>query len=145
MKIALTAALVGLVFPSIAFAQDPHSGKHPHGEYGMALFGKMDSNGDAILTEDELRAHHRKMIAPLDADGDGLLTKDEATAAGHEDSYAAHGTAGDKGHLTFEDTFAVEKARFEDADTDKDGGVTAEEFKAQYTRKFTETNASPAE
>jgi len=53
----------------------------PGGGDPLAFFKRMDKNGDARLTEDELIEPMRPQFANLDADGDGVVSEDEFKTA----------------------------------------------------------------
>lgn len=74
--LTLTAVMAG-TFGTIAQAQTPPA---PPAPPAAALFAKIDTNGDKVLSPDELRAYVAAQIAGLDANHDGYLTADEIAA-----------------------------------------------------------------
>ena len=138
-KFIIIAALIS----SPAFAadttmpiKDPYVNKHPHGEFGMRLFDKMDSNHDGAVFKEELAAHHRVKFNEIDSNHDGKLTAAEAKTAKRENSFNKLADKAKKDYLTFEDTFVTEEAYFTDADANHDGKVTKEEYKKHYLASF---------
>lgn len=50
------------------------------GSRGKAIFQNIDTNGDKLLSPNEIRAYEASQIKGLDANGDGFLTADEIAA-----------------------------------------------------------------
>lgn len=83
LKATLTAltltAVMATGFTTMAQAQTP-PGPMMGGAMGMATFAKIDTNGDKVLSPDEIHAYVASKIAGLDANNDGFLTADEIAA-----------------------------------------------------------------
>ncbi|QUS34793.1 EF-hand domain-containing protein [Falsirhodobacter algicola] len=80
---ALTAAAVSVACLSTAFAE-PGPGKGHEGmdrQPPMPAFEDLDTNGDGMLSTDELTAARAERVQTLDADGDGKLSADELAQA----------------------------------------------------------------
>jgi Ca2+-binding EF-hand superfamily protein len=50
------------------------------GPMSKATFQKIDTNGDKLLSPEEIRAYEASLVKGLDANGDGFLTADEIAA-----------------------------------------------------------------
>ncbi|WP_319552500.1 hypothetical protein [uncultured Vibrio sp.] len=77
-KLVLVATTLMVTFGSIsAFADDrpapPPGGDRPE----PPSFSNIDTNGDGVLTKDELRGPFLEDFDKLDVDGSGSLTEDE--------------------------------------------------------------------
>jgi hypothetical protein len=87
-KTTLTAltltAIMATGFSAMVQAQTPPGsmmgGAMMGGAMGMAPFAKIDTNGDKVLSPDEIHAYVASQIAGLDANHDGFLTADEIAA-----------------------------------------------------------------
>lgn len=116
---------------------DPHAKKHPHGNFAFKLFDMQDTNGDGVITKRENIEHHRAMFNKVDKNRDGKLTKEEARAKGYSEDFSDHHKKRtQKGYLTFSETYALEAARFDEADLNNDGRVSKAEFKRHYLNSF---------
>lgn len=82
LKSTLTALTLGAVMATgvgvAVFAQTPPTPMG--GPMGMAAFAQIDTNGDKLLSPDEIRAYVAGQIKGLDANNDGFLTADEIAA-----------------------------------------------------------------
>jgi len=139
MKKFIFASLVAALSINSAFAdpvinKDPYIKQHPHGEFGINIFKKIDVNNDKVIEKKELIAHHKIKFDLIDADHDGKIRANEAKAAKREKSFDK--LIGKKEYLTFEDSFVDEEAHFYDADNNHDGKVTKEEYKLHYLNSF---------
>lgn len=74
--LTLTAVMAGAI-GTVAWAQTPPA---PSAPPAAALFARIDTNGDKVLSPDEMRAYVAGQIAGLDANHDGYLTTDEIAA-----------------------------------------------------------------
>lgn len=113
-------------------------------------FATLDTDGDGKLTEDEFlsaveqrlakmlsRADRR--FAALDDDDDGSVSAFEFAARGdesHGPRHARHGSTHGKRHGGSGDRAEHARARFEAADTDEDGRLSAAEFEARGKAMF---------
>lgn len=71
----LTLALCCTLFTSFSFARQGPSGDHDMGP--PPSFAEMDSNGDGVLTEDELQGPMQRDFSQIDSNGDGEVTESE--------------------------------------------------------------------
>lgn len=94
-KAKLTALTIGAVLATTAATaalgqgmQSGPAGGPMHGQMpgpmgafmGPGTFSKIDTNGDKVLSRDEIRAYIAAQVKGLDANGDGVITQDELTA-----------------------------------------------------------------
>jgi hypothetical protein len=137
--IALTIATL-IASPAFAAetipAKDPYANRHKHGEFGMDLFKKLDSNGDGNVTKAELMAFHKAKFDSIDTNHDGKVTADEAKAAGRTKSFEKFTAKVKKPYLNVADTEYEEEENFNSADYNKDDKVSREEFKKHYLASF---------
>lgn len=68
----LTALCLELALLSAAHAQDVSSGR---------LFKRIDTNGDGVISKDEILAARQRLFSRLDRNGDGVIDKDEIDTA----------------------------------------------------------------
>ncbi len=130
---AITLSLIGLgVTASLAQGG-------PDGQRGGARpsFEQLDTNGDGMISEQELQSRGQARFAEADSNGDGMLDMDELTAAAQRaaaDKLAKllerKDTNGD-GMLSMEEmTPPNADRRFAQADSNGDGMISAEEWQA---------------
>ncbi|MXO65843.1 EF-hand domain-containing protein [Altericroceibacterium endophyticum] len=117
-------------------------------ERSSAMFDRMDANGDGMLDEADHTARLEKRFQKMDADGDGALSQQEFTAA-HEKRGGKRGhkmgrhrgmrgmmggmpRANADGPVTKAAFQAAALARFDAADANSDGTLTAGERKAAH-------------
>lgn len=74
MVIAGGLALSGVVVASLAVAGNI---THHHKKHRLVHAVSIDSNGDGVLTRDEVMAHSQMRFDKLDADGDGMVSPEE--------------------------------------------------------------------
>lgn len=87
------------------------------GSSELWLLAKYDTNGDQVITMDEISHRREKLFARLDADADGQVT------------FAEYQT------LDIEKRELLLKARFDKLDLDHDGDVSADEY-SSYLGSF---------
>lgn len=114
-------------------------------EQMQKFMGKADTNGDGVITEEELKAGAEKMraehLAQADTDHDGKLSPDERKAAFEkfaQERFAKMDKNND-GALSKEEIGDKHWERLSVADADKSGSVTREELKTAFaagTLKF---------
>jgi len=118
---------------------------------GQAVTARIvDENGDGVISDDEAAARYEEVFAAMDADRDGMLTNDEymavrMVAGAGEVFYGPHNqqveerkrgryqtmdTNGD-GKLSQSEFMVGCRERFQGSDLDKDGKVTAWEFRSR--------------
>jgi len=126
-KFLLAAALAGTAMSATAFAQTtPDTPRAP----GRGL-ARSDSDGDGRVSKAEYLARADERFARMDKNGDGQLTPDEmaprreapAPAAGTDASPAPAGGG-------------MMSRMFERLDTNHDGKVSREEYRAQAAERF---------
>lgn len=111
-----SAALMGLVMTSDVQAQG--QGRT------LGLYSPMDSNGDGKVSLAEFEAVHATQLARFDANKDGTVTVSEIEA------YFAP-------HLSQGGQFVQQRlATLKTADTNGDGVISADEFKAAGAAEF---------
>ncbi len=79
-KIIYSLGCVLALSSSFAMAQSDNSGpggQPPGDRPAPPSFSDMDTNGDGVLTEDELKGPMQKDFSQIDADGDGSITESE--------------------------------------------------------------------
>ena len=81
-KSTLTALTLGAVMATgVGMAVFAQTAPAPMGgPMGMVAFAQIDTNGDKVLSPDEVHAYVASQIKGLDANNDGFLTADEIAA-----------------------------------------------------------------
>ncbi len=125
MKNFIMASVVGLALSMIAvvaYAAPGKGGKH---------FDRMDSNGDGMVTAEELSERQSELIAKADSNGDGALTKDELKAfrkAKREEWRAKHNPdANGDGVIDRTEFINAAQERFDRMDKNGDGVISEDE------------------
>ena len=72
---AVIALMIGGIVPAMADGHGGGKGKHKN-----AMFEKLDTDKDGLVTKAEFMAHAEAKFAKMDADGNGSFTKEEAKA-----------------------------------------------------------------
>lgn len=142
MKTLVVASLLALAPMALLAANEGHRG----GDRGD-MFKKMDTNGDGVVTKDEVQAasadNMGKRFEALDLNHDGQLTQDELARgreqwrAAMKEKFAADFKAADKngdGGLSKEEAAAMPRTarHFDELDANQDGIVTQEELQARH-------------
>ncbi len=107
----------------------------------MPTFEELDTNGDGVVSVDELAAFGDSRFAEMDTDGDGVLSVEEITAMieAEMSERAAKGVermmeqldANDDGVISEDEMPERDHTRMIDhLDEDEDGGISKEEFEA---------------
>jgi hypothetical protein len=131
---ALIAAAVIGAGASLALAQGGY--KEGHGPGGRMMH-RMDLNGDGAITPAEAGAVRTVRFLSLDTDGDGIITEEEMQA--RMQKRVAERVAKRFAMMDRNGDGRVERAEFEESgaarfarrDTDGDGRISQEEFRAQ--------------
>lgn len=167
----LSAAAIMATAGTAAHAQD--RGKAPMGDITRAQaqemaeqrFDRMDTNKDGVLNAADREARKAERFDRMDANKDGMISRDEFNAAHtsrttddraekgdrmrHRTSWRGRGMhkgmAGQGGDVTKADFVAASLARFDQADANKDGILTADERKAAMQAKRAEWQAQHKE
>jgi len=103
------------------------------GKFMERLFQRLDSNGDGVVTADEIQAFEHRLFARLDANHDGVLTAEE---------FAARRTGKQDAADVPQKSAAARGRRFAAMDTDGDGRVTADEFAAAFNKRLSALDAN---
>ena len=138
LKIMVTSLAI-LAGTGVAFAQD----RGPRGE-GMS-FETLDADGSGEITLEDLDALKAQRFAEFDTDGDGMVSSDEFTA--HAQARAGERAAqmfarldADGDGMLSRDVLEARMGRgpgdrmLSRFDTDRSGGVSADEFEAAKER-----------
>jgi Ca2+-binding EF-hand superfamily protein len=138
----IAAALVafGLTSSAPAYAEGERKGKP------RIIFEELDTNADGKITTEEMSERRAARFAQRDTDGDGMLSKDELTAAAlkqmtervakrTERMIEKRDTDGD-GQISLAELSDGNKGSklIERLDKDGDGAVSSEEFAAMKER-----------
>lgn len=92
----------------------------------------MDTNGDGVLSPDELAAATQSKFDAADTNQDGVISPEEQAAA-----VGAFKTTQQKTYGAQTANKAVQlQNRFDAADANKDGLVSKEEYEAYYTQRY---------
>jgi Ca2+-binding EF-hand superfamily protein len=88
-RISILGCTLSLVLASPALLAAQDEAQRPRRE-SAALFGQLDTNGDGVLTKDEVPEPRRRLFTRLltgsDKDKDGKLTRDEFAAGLNDDA-----------------------------------------------------------
>lgn len=140
----LALALTGTALASAANAMP--GGKRGGPDMEPPSFEELDTNGDGVVTLEELEALGAARFAEMDTDGDGSISADEMLAAmqeraaermakGIERMIEKHDENGD-GVLSAEELPQPKHDRMiERLDEDGDGAISAEEFEAAKEKR----------
>lgn len=132
-KLTLTALTIGGLGVASAGALAGHDGDHG-GKRGKH-FEHMDTNGDGVITEDELSERAANLIEKADTDGDGAVSKDEMKAY-HEarrKEWREKNNADKNNDGVVDRTEFLEKAqeRFDKMDKNGDGVLSEDERRSR--------------
>src|SRR6478735_3352957 len=114
-------------------------------EHMQKFMGKADTNGDGVITVEELKAGEEKMraehLAKVDTDHDGKVSPEERKAAFEKfaEQHFAKMDKNNDGALSKDEVGDKRWERLSVADADKNGSVTREEIKTAFaagTLKF---------
>ena len=133
MKYVLILAALGLGSAAVIAGTDAYA-QRPGAAHAERLKAA-DTNGDGMISRDEAKALPRlaERFDAIDVNGDGQLTRDELRFAHGKAMRAAMLRALDKdgdGKVSKAEALAAAEARFERADTNHDGFLSAEELAA---------------
>ena len=115
---ALTLALLG---GALAHADDP-------GFMGEAVFDRLDTNQDGVISADEAKAARGRMFDKIDADHDGIVTAAEIEAAKNDAEKRRARRIATLAGLRAEMPSPSQRAA--ELDQNHDGKLTREEFMA---------------
>ncbi len=119
MKILITLLAAFFTLSSSHAQADPAEQGDGHqggarGHMADIMFKRMDANADNEISKSEFEAFHATRFKELDSNADGKLTKEEMDAL--------HGKMQEHARSNFDE-------RFNQADVNKDGALSAEEAK----------------
>lgn len=75
MKSVALCVLLGCTLSTSVLAQSPPSGQPDMGP--PPSFADMDTNGDGVVTQDEVQGPMQRDFSTIDSNGDGSLTEEE--------------------------------------------------------------------
>ncbi|MEP2784539.1 MAG: EF-hand domain-containing protein [Pseudoruegeria sp.] len=136
-------AALAVVATTMAGATVAEAKKGPrhHGKEAMT-FEQMDTNGDGIITAEDLVAKQAERFATLDADGNGEVSAEELIAHAKSENeermqkqserMIEHMDENDDGVLSAEEMSGKDRGErmFKHFDTNEDGEISEEEFAA---------------
>jgi Ca2+-binding EF-hand superfamily protein len=146
MKLSKTFIVPSMVALAALIAFTPVSASAKGGE--RVTFEQLDADSDGALTPAELAAHAATRFEAADANGDGFLTSEELTAMAKADAnkraekriekMIKHRDADGDGKLNVAEMTPSEDRqtrRFERADKDGNGSLSAEEFEEGMSKR----------
>jgi Ca2+-binding EF-hand superfamily protein len=135
IAISILTALSGIAVAS-AQPDDANGDRECGGGASAHHFEKLDTNGDKVVTRDELLSGVTKHFDLADANKDGSVTPAERQAA-HEKFAAERFMQNDKnkdGALSSDELPPQRAKMLEKLDVNKDGKLTKEEFSAMQAK-----------
>ena len=127
----LVSAAAVVAVPVFADQHGKGPGHGPRGERGAPpSFESLDTNGDGVLTLEEIQAPRVERFNEMDADGDGFVTAEEIMAHMAAQMIARQDENGD-GKLSIDEMRGPDFSRmFRFMDENGDGQITQEEWDA---------------
>jgi hypothetical protein len=107
------------------------------GQMIQERIGMIDADGDGLIGRDELSAWRETVFYAMDADGDDALTREEYMAV-----QFGRGADPDSRGPRYDQMQAAKAAEFEAMDADGDGVVAREPFIAYADRRFDAADAN---
>ena len=159
----LGAGLIGAVVVSMAapvLAKGGDRGDRAGMRGAPIVFSELDTNGDGVVTKEELEARQAARFTDADANGDGQLTAEELIAAqeARESERKERRAArmierldtNDDGQVSAEEMAAFEPRRsagdiFDRLDANEDGQLTEEEFAEARSKAMKKRGGDRAE
>jgi Ca2+-binding EF-hand superfamily protein len=134
-KQILISALILTATTGIALAQDaPRNANRLH----HGFFAAMDTNGDGVISQEEIDQRQAERFQRMDTDGDGVLSVDELyNGLQRERAERMHkwlDRNGD-GQVSQEEFNAIHSKKFSRLDRDGDGTLSKEELQPRGHRK----------
>lgn len=105
-----------------------------HAQKKADRFAKKDTNGDGVLSNDEVPRMPQELFTKLDADGDGALSQDELSA-----KFGKHGKS--KAHKDPAARAARVGKRFAKLDKNADGGIARDEVPKMPEPRFSQMDS----
>ena len=138
-SLAILLASVGVVGTANAFGGGQRGGEMPS-------FEELDTDGDGVVSAEELAAHADARFDSMDTDGDGVLSVEEITAMieAEASSRAARGVErmierldeNDDGVISEDEMPERGQSRLiEHLDEDEDGVISSDEFEAAKDKR----------
>ncbi len=126
----ISAVVVATVLGSTTFAVADNGGNW-HRKGPMLSIEEMDTNGDQMISKEEIAAHAKSRFDTVDTNGDGKLSTEEMAANAEKELTKRMDEDGD-GLLSFEEMQAKRQERgnkmFDRLDENEDGMLSAEEL-----------------
>ena len=118
-RLTIGAAALALLGGTASAQGGPGDGPKM-GRFTDRAFERLDSNGDGVISEDEMETRRADRFDFADDNNDGEITKEEFSSAAQRRREE------------------MRNRRFSEADTDGSGGISLEEFTAQAAERFAE-------
>lgn len=128
MKKFLLLAFAASAIAAPAFAQD--APPQPPRPGGTAMFDRLDTNKDGVITREEYNADVAARFAKLDTNKDGKISEEERQAA----PGGGMGMRGVTGDVTLADMQTRAGQRFDRLDANHDGKIDKAEMDAMMAR-----------
>lgn len=142
MKSTLIAAIAAASVLGSATLVAASDDDHAHRKGPKFFHEEMDTNGDQLISKDEIAAHAKARFDQVDANGDGKLSAEEMAAHGEREMtkrmekrqarMLKRMDADDDGMLSFDEMQAKQQKRmdkmFSRLDANEDGMLSAEEL-----------------
>ncbi|WP_435416681.1 hypothetical protein WAB17_07205 [Parerythrobacter aurantius] len=113
-----------------------------------AMFARMDANGDGVLSEADKAARAAEHFARMDTNGDGMLSQAEFLAAREaradkrDERQAAGGDRRGGGRMGMRGGRGGPESMLQRADADSNGQVTKAEFQSAALARFDRADAN---
>jgi len=109
--------------------------------HAARMFERLDANGDGQLNADDRQARVAQRFAKLDGNGDGALSLEEFSSAHEKRGEGMRGAKGDRHHRMGHGRGGMMRMMAQKADTNGDNQVSAAEFEAAALARFDAADA----